>query len=155
MDEGRRKGGSGMREVITVPMVTRIEGHATISVDMDDAGKVTNAIMHVIELRGFEKNVIGMDFSKMPQITGRICGVCPSSHIVASAKALDMAYGLTPPPAGKMLRELMNLSQNIFSHTLHFFALGGPDLILGVDSPAEKRNLFGIIEANPEPSVQR
>ncbi|HPZ07268.1 MAG TPA: Ni/Fe hydrogenase subunit alpha [Candidatus Eremiobacteraeota bacterium] len=138
-----------MTQTIKVPVVTRIEGHATISVDLDDAGKVKDATMHVIELRGFEKNLIGMEMSKMPQMTARICGVCPTSHLITSGKALDMAYGLTPPPAGKMLRELMNLSQAIFSHALHFFALGGPDLILGIDSPPEKRNLFGIVEAAP------
>jgi len=138
-----------MKEVIKVPVVTRIEGHATISVDLDDAGKVQNATMHVIELRGFEKNVVGMEMSKMPQVTARICGVCPTSHLVASGKALDEAYGLTVPPAAHMMRELMNISQIIFSHTLHFFALGGPDLIMGVDSPPEKRNLFGVIEAAP------
>ncbi|MEQ8168619.1 MAG: Ni/Fe hydrogenase subunit alpha [Candidatus Eremiobacterota bacterium] len=139
-----------MTEIIKVPVVTRIEGHATISVELDDNGKVKDAVMHVIELRGFEKNLIGMEMSKMPQMTARICGVCPTSHLVASGKALDMAYGLTPPPAAVMLRELMNLSQNIFSHALHFFALGGPDLILGIDSPPEDRNLFGIIKAAPE-----
>ena len=139
-----------MKKVLKVPMVSRIEGHATISVDLDDSGKVKDAMMHVIELRGFEKNLRGMELSKMPQVTGRICGVCPTSHIVASGKALDMAYGLTPPPTAKMLRELMNLSQTIFSHSLHFFALGGPDLILGIDAPPEKRNLFGIIEAAPD-----
>jgi len=139
-----------MKKVLKVPMVSRIEGHATVSVDLDDSGKIQDAIMHVIELRGFEKNLRGMELSKMPQVTGRICGVCPSSHIVVSGKALDMAYGLTPPPAAVMLRELMNLSQTIFSHALHFFALGGPDLILGIDADPAKRNLFGIIEAAPD-----
>ncbi len=98
--------------------------------ELDDNGKVKDAIMHVIELRGFGKNLIGMEMSKMPQMTARICGVCPTSHLVASGKALDYGLWPDPSPAAVLLRELMNLSQNIFSHALHFFALGGPDLIL-------------------------
>jgi F420-non-reducing hydrogenase large subunit len=137
-------------KTITIDPVTRIEGHAKIKIDIDDNNKVAGAILQVLELRGFEKIMVGMEVEKVPLFTARICGVCPTSHHIASAKALDKVFGVEPPPAAKMLRELMCLGQFIHSHTLHFFLMGGPDLILGVDSPAEKRNVLGILQADPD-----
>lgn len=137
-------------KTITIDPVTRIEGHAKIKIDLDDNNKVAGAILQVLELRGFEKIMVGMEVEKVPLFTARICGVCPTSHHVASAKALDKVFDVEPPPAAKMLREMMCLGQYIHSHTLHFFLMGGPDLILGVDSPAEARNVLGILQADPD-----
>jgi len=137
-------------KTITIDPVTRIEGHARIKIDLDDSNKVTGAVFQVNELRGFEKIMVGMEIEKLPLFTARICGVCPTAHHFASAKALDRVFEVEPPPAGKMLRELMYMGHIIHSHTLHFFVLGGPDLILGIDSPAESRNILGILQANPD-----
>ncbi|MGV8120025.1 MAG: Ni/Fe hydrogenase subunit alpha [Candidatus Xenobiia bacterium LiM19] len=137
-------------KTITIDPVTRIEGHAKIKIDLDDSNKVTSAIFQVIELRGFEKIMVGMEIEKLPLFTARICGVCPTAHHLASAKTLDKVFEVEPPPAGKLLRELMYMGHIIHSHALHFFVLGGPDLILGIDSPAETRNILGVLQANPD-----
>ena len=139
-----------MSTVVVIDPVTRIEGHGNVKIHLGDGNKVEKAFFQVMELRGFEKIMVGMEIEKMPLITARICGVCPPSHHLAAAKALDKVFGTEPPPAGKMLRELMYLGHYIHSHSLHFFVLGGPDLILGIDSPPEQRNVLGIVGKDPE-----
>ena len=138
-----------MSKTIRIDPVTRIEGHARIVLDCSDSGAVENAHIIVNELRGFERILVGMEAYKMPQITARICGVCPTAHHLASVKALDMAAGVTPPPAGKLLRELMYMGHFIHSHALSLFVLSGPDLFFGLNGDPAKQNIVGIVEADP------
>jgi NAD-reducing hydrogenase large subunit len=139
---------------ITIEPVTRIEGHAKITIHVDDGGKVDKAYFHVNEWRGFEKFSEGRPYFEMPQITPRICGICPVSHHLASAKACDVIVGAQPPRPAKLLRELMHMGQTIQSHSMHFFELAGPDLLLGFDADPAIRNVVGIIQANPELAVK-
>jgi NAD-reducing hydrogenase large subunit len=135
---------------IIIDPVTRIEGHAKISLFLDDAGNVSDAEFHVVEFRGFEKFCEGRPFAEMPGITPRICGICPVSHLLASAKAGDAIMAVSIPPAADKLRRLMNLGQFIQSHALSFFHLSAPDLLLGWDTPPQQRNVFGLINANTD-----
>lgn len=137
-----------MAKRIIIDPVTRIEGHAKISVYLDDAGNVSDAEFHVVEFRGFEKFCEGRPFSEMPGITPRICGICPVSHLLASAKAGDAIMAVSIPPAAEKLRRLMNLGQLVQSHALSFFHLSAPDFLLGWDTPQSKRNVFGLISSN-------
>jgi NAD-reducing hydrogenase large subunit len=139
-----------MAKRIVIDPVTRIEGHAKISIFLDDAGNVSDAEFHVVEFRGFEKFCEGRPFSEMPGITPRICGICPVSHLLASAKAGDAIMAVNIPPAADKLRRLMNLGQFIQSHALSFFHLSAPDFLLGWDTPQAQRNVFGLIAANKE-----
>jgi F420-non-reducing hydrogenase large subunit len=134
-----------MKEIVIDP-ITRLEGHGNVSIFLNDQGEVENAYLKIPELRGFEKFCIGRRAELMPQLTTRICGVCPVAHHFASVKALDAAFKVEPPVAAKKLRELMNCGYFIYDHTLHFYYLGGPDFIVGPDAPAEKRNILGVIE---------
>ncbi|MFC1584118.1 Ni/Fe hydrogenase subunit alpha [Fibrobacterota bacterium] len=130
----------------TIDPITRLEGHGKIDIYLDDAGNVENAFFQVPELRGFEKFAEGRPAEEMPQITSRICGVCPSAHHMASVKALDALFGVEPTPAARAVRELF---YNLFmfeDHLLHFFFLGGPDFIVGPDAPAGSRNILGVID---------
>jgi len=138
-----------MGQKITIEPITRIEGHARVTINLDDAGKVEHAYFHVDQFRGFEKFCQGRMFFEMPAITPRICGICPVSHHLASAKACDMIAGVRPPRPAQLLRELMHMGQFIQSHSMHFFHLASPDLILGFDADPKIRNIVGIIEANP------
>ena len=122
-----------MKTIIIDP-VTRIEGHAKISIYLDDEGQVNDARFHVTEFRGFEKFCVGRPFPEMPGITARICGICPVSHLLASAKTGDRILAVTIPKTATQLRRLMNLGQIIQSHALSFFHLSAPDLLLGMDS---------------------
>src|SRR5690349_10502751 len=135
---------------IVIDPVTRLEGHAKVTLHLDDAGNVTLARFHVTEFRGFEKFCEGRPFWEMPGITSRICGICPVSHLLASAKAGDQILGITIPPAAEKLRRLMNLGQMVQSHALSFFHLTSPDLLLGFDSDPATRNIFGVAAAQPE-----
>ena len=139
-----------MSKRIIIDPVTRIEGHAKISIYMDDAGNVADAEFHVVEFRGFEKFCEGRPYTEMPGITQRICGICPVSHTLASAKAGDALMAVSIPPAADKLRRLMNLGQIIQSHALSFFHLSAPDFLLGWDSPQAQRNVFGLIASNKE-----
>ncbi len=139
-----------MSKRILIDPVTRIEGHAKISIFMDDSGNVSDAEFHVVEFRGFEKFCEGRPFSEMPGITPRICGICPVSHLLASAKAGDEIMAVEIPPAAEKLRRLMNLGQIIQSHALSFFHLSAPDFLLGWDAPQAKRNVFGLIASNAD-----
>ena len=134
---------------ITIEPVTRIEGHAKVTIHMNDAGKVDHAYFHVNEFRGFEKFCEGRMVFEMPSITPRICGICPVSHHLASAKAADQVMGCPPPRPASLLRELMHMGQMIQSHGMHFFELAGPDLILGFDADPAIRNVVGLIQADP------
>ncbi|HEA65035.1 MAG TPA: Ni/Fe hydrogenase subunit alpha [Candidatus Aminicenantes bacterium] len=139
-----------MGKTLTIQPVTRIEGHAKITIKLDDAGNVSDTQVNVLELRGFEKFCIGKPVEEMPRITTRICGVCPWSHHNASAKACDAVFGVDPPPAGKKLRELCNSIAFIEEHILHFYFLAGADFILGPDADYSVRNVIGIIGAAPD-----
>ncbi len=139
-----------MSQRIVIDPVTRIEGHAKITIYLDDAGQVTDARFHVTEFRGFEKFCEGRPLWEMPGITSRICGICPVSHLLASAKAGDRILAVTIPPAAVKLRRLMNLGQIIQSHALSFFHLSSPDLLLGFDSDPQQRNVFGLMAAEPD-----
>ncbi|MDV2482276.1 Ni/Fe hydrogenase subunit alpha [Methanoculleus sp. Wushi-C6] len=135
---------------ITISPVTRIEGHAGIRIYLDDKGAVDSAHFQVVELRGFEKFLVGAAVEEAPRITPRICGICPSAHHLAAAKATDRIFGVEPPATGKKLRELLNIGQFVHSHALHFFMLAAPDFILGHDAPAESRNVIGLARNSPE-----
>jgi NAD-reducing hydrogenase large subunit len=139
-----------MAERIVIDPVTRIEGHAKITIQLDDAGQVSDAKFHVTEFRGFERFCEGRPFYEMPGITARVCGICPVSHLLASAKAGDQILAVNIPPAAAKLRRLMNLGQIVQSHALSFFHLSSPDLLLGFDSEPAKRNVFGLIAAEPD-----
>ncbi len=139
-----------MSKTIVIDPVTRIEGHAKISVFLDDAGEVEDARFHVVEFRGFEKFCEGRPMWEMAGITARICGICPVSHLLASAKTGDKIQAVKIPPAGEKLRRMMNLAQITQSHALSFFHLSSPDFLLGWDSDPAKRNVFGLIAADPE-----
>ncbi|HUV27667.1 MAG TPA: nickel-dependent hydrogenase large subunit, partial [Anaerolineales bacterium] len=131
---------------ITIDPVTRIEGHAKVTINMNNDGTVDHAYFHVNEFRGFEKFCEGRMVVEMPYITPRICGICPISHHLAAAKAGDIVYGVTPPRTASLLRELMHMGQVIQSHGMHFFELAGPDLILGFNADPAIRNVVGIIQ---------
>ncbi len=135
---------------ITIEPVTRIEGHAKISIYLNEQGEVDHSYLHINEFRGFEKFCEGRMFFEMPTITPRICGICPVSHHLAAAKAGDQIVGAAPPRTAKLLRELMHMGQVIQSHGMHFFELAGPDLLLGFDAAPAQRNVVGLIRANPE-----
>lgn len=133
-------------KTITIDPITRLEGHGKISIFLNDKGTVENAYLQIPELRGFERFAQGRRAEDMPQITSRICGVCPVAHHFASTKALDNAFQVEPPIAAKKLRELMYCGYFIYDHILHFYYLGGPDFVVGPDAPAAQRNVLGVIE---------
>jgi F420-non-reducing hydrogenase large subunit len=137
-------------KTITIAPVTRIEGHAKITINLDDAGNVADTFVNVVELRGFEKFCIGRPVEELPRIVTSICGVCPWSHHLASAKTNDAIFGVTPPSAGRKLRELCNAVAYTEEHILHFFFLAGADFVMGPDSDYSVRNVIGIAQANPE-----
>jgi NAD-reducing hydrogenase large subunit len=139
-----------MTKRIIIDPVTRIEGHAKISIHLDDSGAVSEARLHVTEFRGFEKFCEGRLFHEMPTITARICGICPVSHLIASAKAGDALLAVTIPPTAERLRRVMHLAQVVQSHALSYFHLSSADLLLGYDAPPAERNLFGVIAKYPE-----
>ena len=139
-----------MSKTIVIDPVTRIEGHAKISIFLDDQGEVENARFHVVEYRGFEKFCEGRPMWEMAGITARICGICPVSHLLCAAKTGDKILAVQVPPAGEKLRRLMNLGQITQSHALSFFHLSSPDFLLGWDSDPATRNVFGLIAADPD-----
>ena len=138
------------KRTIVINPVTRIEGHAKISLTLDEKGKVSDALFHVDEFRGFEKFCEGRMFTEMPTITPRICGICPTSHTLASVKACEMIMGVQPTYTGNLLRRLMHIGQNLSSHALSFFHLSAPDFLLGYDSDPATRNILGVAEKFPE-----
>ena len=135
---------------INISPVTRIEGHAEVRIDLDEAGGVESAHFNVVELRGFEKFMIGAAVEEAPRITPRICGICPTAHHVASAMACDQIFGAQIPDTAKKLRELLMHGQYVHSHSLHFFMLAAPDFLIGHDVPAEERNILSLVKKEPE-----
>ncbi len=139
-----------MGKTLVIQPVSRIEGHAKVTIQLNDAGDVDDARVNVIELRGFEKFCVGKPVEEMPRITTRICGVCPWSHHLASAKANDAVFGVEPAPAGKKLRQLCNSVAYMEEHILHFYVLGGPDFVMGPSAEYPSRNVIGIVGAVPD-----
>jgi F420-non-reducing hydrogenase large subunit len=130
---------------ITIDPITRLEGHGKIEIFLDDQGEVSNTYFQIPELRGFEQFAIGRPVEEMAVITNRICGVCPEAHHMAAAKATDAVYHVDPPRPAKLLRELLYSAFYCTDHTTHFYALGGPDFVMGPDAPVAERNILGVI----------
>ncbi len=139
-----------MSRTINISPITRIEGHASIAIQLDDAGDVADARVHVMSLRGFEKFVEGKPAEEIPRIVTRICGICPWHHHLASNKAVDRCFGVTPTPAGSKLRELMQTVAHAEDKLLHFFFLAAADFVMGPDADYAVRNVIGVAQANPE-----
>ena len=139
---------------ITIDPVSRLEGHGKVTIQLDEADEVCDARFHVTQFRGYERFCEGRPFEEMPIITQRICGICPVSHQLASAKACDAILGVDIPETAKLLRKLIHMGQFIQSHALHFFHLASPDLLLGWDSDPATRNVVGVIDKFPEIAVK-
>jgi F420-non-reducing hydrogenase large subunit len=137
-------------KTITIYPVTRIEGHAKVTINLDDDGNVADTFVNVVELRGFEKFCIGRPVEELPRIVTSICGVCPWHHHLASAKANDAVFGVTPPPTGIKLRDLCQSIAYCSDKILHFFFLAGPDFVMGPDADYSVRNVIGIAQLNPD-----
>ncbi|MEN6450166.1 MAG: Ni/Fe hydrogenase subunit alpha [Thermoguttaceae bacterium] len=130
---------------ISIDPITRLEGHGKIDIFLDDQGDVANAYLQIPELRGFEQFCVGRPAEDMPNLTARICGVCPEAHHMAATKALDALFHVDPPPTGKKLRELFYSIFYATDHTTHFYALGGPDFVVGPTAPPAERNILGVV----------
>ncbi len=130
---------------ITIDPITRLEGHGKIEIFLDEEGNVANVYLQIPELRGFEQFCVGRPAEEMPRITNRICGVCPEAHHMAATKALDALFDVEPSSAVKKIREMFYEAFYCTDHTVHFYALGGPDFVLGPDAPAAERNILGVI----------
>jgi NAD-reducing hydrogenase large subunit len=139
-----------MSQTITIDPVTRLEGHGKITIYLDGMGEVENAQFHVTQVRGFERFAQGRPFYEMPSLMARICGICPVSHLIASAKACEAIMSVRIPHTGAQLRRMLNLAQMVQSHALSFFYLSSPDLLLGMESNPATRNIFGVAAASPE-----
>ena len=138
-----------MKTIIIDP-VTRIEGHAKITIDLNEDGSVEDARLHVTQYRGFEKFCEGKIYTDMPALTARTCGICPVSHVISSSKACDTLLSVTPPKAAINIRKIVNLAQIIQSHTLNFYHLSSPDFVYGFDAPKEDRNIFKLMQTHPK-----
>ncbi|MGC8785994.1 MAG: Ni/Fe hydrogenase subunit alpha [Anaerolineae bacterium] len=130
---------------IRIDPITRLEGHGSINIFLNEAGEVARTYFQIPELRGFEKFCEGRPVEEMPRITQRICGVCPSAHHMAAAKAADAVYHVDPPPTAKKLREMMYSFFFVADHATHFYVLAGPDFVVGPDASPAERNIFGVI----------
>ena len=138
-----------MSRTIVIDPVTRIEGHSKITIQLDDRGEVVDAHFHVTQFRGFERITQGRPVHEMPALMARICGICPVSHLVASAKAVDDILAVEPPPTGADLRRIINLGQIVQSNALSFFHLSSPDLLFGFDADPAVRNILGVARQDP------
>jgi F420-non-reducing hydrogenase large subunit len=134
-----------MKQHITIDPITRLEGHGKIEIFLDREGAVKNVYFQVPELRGFEKFCEGRPVEELSQIVTKICGVCPGCHHMASGKAADEVFGVTPPPTALKLRELFYMAHFVHSHIAHFYALAAPDFVVGPDAPPGERNILGVI----------
>ena len=130
---------------ISIDPITRLEGHGKIDIFLDDQGDVANVYLQIPELRGFEQFCVGRPAEDMPNLTARICGVCPEAHHMAATKALDAVFHVDPPPTAKKLRELFYSIFYATDHTTHFYALAGPDFVMGPAAPVAERNILGIV----------
>jgi NAD-reducing hydrogenase large subunit len=137
------------RRTIVIDPVTRIEGHAKITLHLNEQGRVEDARFHVTQFRGFEKFCEGRPFSEMPSLMARICGICPVSHLIASAKACDALLAVKIPPTADKLRRIFGLAQVVQSHALSLFHLASPDLLFGMDADSATTNIFGVLQKNP------
>jgi F420-non-reducing hydrogenase large subunit len=142
-------------KTITIDPMTRLEGHGRISIFLDSEGNVDRALFQVPELRGFEAFVVGRPAVDMPQITSRICGVCPMAHHMAATKALDALYGVEPPPTARAIREFAYHAFMVEDHALHFYCLGGPDFLVGPTAPAAERNVVGLVSVLGRAAVEQ
>ena len=146
LDEGEQRAKEAyMRRRITIDPITRLEGHGKIDIFLNEQGNVDRAYFQIPELRGFEKFSEGRLSEDMPQITSRICGVCPTAHHMAGTKALDDLYNVDPPTVAKKIREFVYSTFMVEDHSLHFYFLGGPDFVVGPEAPAAERNILGVI----------
>ncbi len=147
-----------MGQKITIEPVTRVEGHGKVTIHIDNEGKVNQTRLHIVEFRGFERFVQGRPYWEAPVLVQRLCGICPVSHHLAAAKALDVIVGAGTgeglTPTGEKMRRLMHYGQMFQSHSLHFFHLASPDLLFGVDSDPMTRNVIGVALANKDLAVQ-
>ncbi|MBN1416291.1 MAG: Ni/Fe hydrogenase subunit alpha [Bacteroidales bacterium] len=147
-----------MGQKITIEPVTRVEGHGKVTIHLDNDGNIEQTRLHIVEFRGFERFVKGRPYWEMPVLVQRLCGICPVSHHLAAAKAMDAIVGAGDgddlTPTGEKMRRLMHYGQILQSHTLHFFHLASPDLLFGIDSDPLKRNIIGIADANRDLAVQ-
>jgi F420-non-reducing hydrogenase large subunit len=134
-----------MTQRITIDPITRLEGHGKIEIFLDEKGDVANTYFQIPELRGFERFCVGRPVEEMPLLTNRICGVCPEAHHMAAAKAADMVYHVDPPRTAKLLRELLYSAFYVTDHATHFYALAGPDFVMGPTAPVAERNILGVI----------
>ncbi|MDX2134788.1 MAG: Ni/Fe hydrogenase subunit alpha [Saprospiraceae bacterium] len=142
-----------MERKITIDPITRVEGHGRVTIHLDEMGKVDNAYLHIVEFRGFERFIQGHPYWEAPTLVQRLCGICPVSHHLAAAKAIDQLVGIDPEnlsPTATLLRRLMHYGQIFQSHALHFFYLASPDILFGLDAPTEKRNFFAVAMERPE-----
>ncbi len=142
-----------MSKKIVIEPVTRVEGHGKVTIHLDENGAVKESYLHIVEFRGFERFIQGHPYWKAPVLVQRLCGICPVSHHVAAAKAIDMLVGLDPEdlsPTALKIRRLLHYGQFFQSHALHFFYLASPDLLFGLDAPVEKRNVLAVAQANKE-----
>ena len=139
-----------MTQTITIEPITRIEGHARVTLDLDDNNTISNGRLHVLEVRGFEKLLERMELLKMPLVTSRICGVCPAAHHLAAAIAIENGAGIEIPKRAALLRELLYLGHILHSHALSCFVLAGPDLLCGIDADPKKRNIFSLLSSAPD-----
>ena len=139
-----------MTQTITIDPVTRLEGHGKITIMLDNQGQVEDAHFHVTQVRGFERFSEGRPYYEMPSLMARICGICPVSHLIASAKACEAIMSVRIPHTAAQLRRMLNLAQMVQSHALSFFHLSSPDLLLGMESDPKARNIFGVLAARPD-----
>ena len=139
-----------MSQTITIDPVTRLEGHGKITIQLNDQGEVQDAHFHVTQVRGFERFSAGRPFYEMPSLMARICGICPVSHLIASARACEAIMSVRIPYTAAHLRRMLNLAQMVQSHALSFFYLASPDLLLGMESDPKARHIFGVVAAKPE-----
>ena len=147
-----------MGRKVTIEPVTRVEGHGKVTIHLDDQGHVTQSRLHIVEFRGFERFVQGRPYWEMPVLVQRLCGICPVSHHLAAAKALDVIVGAGTgdglTPTGEKMRRLMHYGQMFQSHSLHFFHLAAPDMVFGIDGDPAIRNVIGLVLTNKELAVQ-
>lgn len=146
-----------MTTKITIDPVTRVEGHGRVTIHLDEYGHVKESYFHIVEFRGFERFIQGHPYWEAPVLVQRLCGICPVSHHLAAAKAIDQIVGVEPwelSPTATLLRRLMHYGQIFQSHALHFFYLASPDLLFGVDAPPEKRNVVAVALENRELAVK-
>ena len=139
-----------MSQTITIDPVTRLEGHGKITIHLNAQNEVEDAQFHVTQVRGFERSAQGRPFYEMPSLMARICGICPVSHLIASAKACEAIMSVRIPHTAAQLRRMLNLAQMVQSHALSFFYLSSPDLALGMESDPATRHIFGVVAAKPE-----